>query len=324
MALKFVTAKAGVAHISSADWKSLNRGIMGRGKYILIDTENNSQNEYIFSPAQGEVSIPPCSLMWSGAHIRNTTTTVLKYTPPTVDSTINVWLHYLKDADSGVETLDFVTTINEQPSPIYDEIEDGTLEAYTSLCYFTHKADSTEVDYPNMSFEQINTIEGLRGLINELNAALEEEVENRISNDNEHNTKISAFGEAIGELQQKTITLSDSMSAYPTVYGVTIASSDDDISNFKCFILLRAKRGSSNTIRETYTLPARYGEYYVPQTFVESVALTSATKTTIINATVKIVKSTSEGFYLSHHSGVTADSDYFNQLDYFTTVIGVK
>lgn len=276
MALKFVTAKAGAAHISSADWKSLNRGIMGRGKYILIDTENNSQNGYIVSPAQGEVSIPPCSLMWSGAHIRNTTTTVLKYTPPTVDSTINVWLHYLKNADSGVETLEFVLTVNEQPTPVIDEIEDNALEAYTLFCYFTHKVGSTEEEYYNRDFEPVASLVGTHERTDQrleaLDDKLDDEIEKRQSDISTHSTRLDNLDEDMRTV--KPIVLNRVNVLYETVGTEGLSSAltiNEPVTNYSLLCFEIRKKGSINNLRGNIivNVPVNFEKYnkYVNVTY---------------------------------------------------------
>lgn len=318
MALRFVTAKTGSAHISSADWRSLNRGLAGKGKYILNDTEGNSTGEFWVSPSSGQITIPPCSLLWSGTHIRNTTSTVLEYVPPVVDSTVNVWLYYRKNADNGIETLDYVVTVNEQPSPVLDEIEDNTLEAYTLLFSFSQVVENSSADNVKIHFEEVSSVDALNERVTEEETARKEA-------DDDFERRISNAEKTLSFLSGGTVEFSCVSNAYPAQLGKTILSVDESLSNFKFFICLRRKRGTSNTYREVFVIPAKDGgEYIIPQMFVEDVTVTSANKVTTINTLVKIQKKTNGGFSIFHESGVTSASDYYDKLDYFTSVIGVK
>ena len=235
MALRFVTAKTGSAHISSADWRSLNRGLAGKGKYILNDTEGNSTGEFWASPSEGQITIPPCSLLWSGTHIRNTTSTVLEYVPPVVDSTVNVWLYYRKNADNGIETLDYVVTVNDQPSPVLDEIEDNTLEAYTLLFSFSHTVASASVDNAKVHFEEIKS----SAVIGE---ELATEKKNREEADEDFEKRLDNAEEKLSYLSGGTVEFFCPANAYPSENGTEIVRTDEKLDDFKYFIFLRRKR----------------------------------------------------------------------------------
>ncbi len=319
MALKFVTAKAGAAHISSADWKSLNRGIMGRGKYILIDTENNSPGGYIVSPAQGEVSVPPCSLMWSGAHIRNTTTTVLKYTPPTVDSTINVWLHYMKNADSGVETLEFVLTVNEQPTPVIDEIEDNALEAYTLFCYFTHKVGSTEEEYYNRGFEPVASLVGTQERTDQrleaLDDKLDEEIEKRQSDIAAHTSRLNKVeGQAVANTRGIDV-IAQNLNVAPNNLGVTIATSTKSLETYRMLVLV----GENGTL----AIPALGKQFTDIQILTDAVSLTAANKVIIVRHNI-YVNPTTSGFSINHSISLTSSSEYYSQAAKINAIYGIR
>ncbi len=320
MALRFVTAKTGSAHITSADWKSLNRGVVGKEKYLLVDTSNNDQGGFTALPSQGEISIPPCSLMWSGAHIRNTTTTVLKYTPPTVESTVNVWFHYLKDADAGIESLDFVVTINDQPSPIVDEIEDNTLEAYTLFCFFTHKVESTEEVSYNRAFKSITTSartqEKLDEQWGEFNLNLNKEIEDRKSDSAIFGAEIGAIKNELPKLRQGVDVIAENLNKAPTPYGTTIASSTTPLENYRMIVL----EGENGTL----TIPACVGEFSDYQIIVESVSVTSATKTTQIKHDIQIHKTANTGFIINHIVRLSTDSEFLSKVTKINTVYGIR
>lgn len=158
MSLNLVTGKRGTAHISSADWRSLNRGIVGEGKFFLEDTSTNSKGDFSINASSGEITIPPRSFIWSGMHIRNDASFVVRYVPPTSTSNINLWLHYTKESDSGIENVEFVTTIDSSPYPVADVIEDITTNAYTSVISFVHNAESASAQNVTVNFKKIASL----------------------------------------------------------------------------------------------------------------------------------------------------------------------
>ena len=158
MSLNLVTGKRGTAHISSADWRSLNRGIVGEGKFFLEDTSTNSKGEFSINASSGEITIPPRSFIWSGMHIRNDSSVIVRYVPPTSTSNINLWLHYTKESDSGIENVEFVTTIDSSPYPVADVIEDITTNAYTSVISFVHNTESVSAQNITVNFKKIASL----------------------------------------------------------------------------------------------------------------------------------------------------------------------
>lgn len=168
MSLNLVTGKRGTAHISSADWRSLNRGIVGEGKFFLEDTSTNSKGEFSINASSGEITIPPRSFIWSGMHIRNDASVIVRYVPPTSTSNINLWLHYTKESDSGIENVEFVTTIDSSPYPVADVIEDITTNAYTSVISFVHNAESVSAQNITVNFKAIDSLKKYRAAIDEV------------------------------------------------------------------------------------------------------------------------------------------------------------
>lgn len=168
MSLNLITGKRGTAHISSADWRSLNRGIVGEGKFFLEDTSTNSKGDFSINASNGEITIPPRSFIWSGMHIRNDASLIVRYVPPTSTSNINLWLHYTKESDSGIENVEFVTTIDSSPYPVADVIEDITTNAYTSVASFVHNAESVSAQNVTVNFKAIDSLKKYRAAIDEV------------------------------------------------------------------------------------------------------------------------------------------------------------
>lgn len=323
MALKFVTAKTGEAHISSADWKSLNRGLSGTGKYMLEDTSNNNSNDFFVSATQGKITIPPRSFLWSGAHIRNTNSLVIDYVPPTVSSTVNVWFHYLKDADSGIESLETVVTVDNQPSPIIDEIEDGTLEAYTLILSFFHNVESTTAENVTLSFLPIQALDELNKASQLVVEALSAEKAERESADYSFESQIALIQDSINTLKGGLEVLAEGLTDYPTNQQNIIFTSTKSLSEYRLIVLLRHSRTAYNDYKDTLVIPARAGVYKHNQIFIEDASsITDATKVTEIPMQVQINVTTS-GFTVSHTTSASTSNEYYSQLDYYDTIIGI-
>lgn len=160
MAIELITGVGADNHISSNDFRAFNRANFGQGKYILNDAENMS---WYVSTSSGEIYINTGSLLWSGMHIRNASDVTLNYAAPSSSATVYVYLHYTKNTNTSVESVDFVVSVGETLTPIVDNLADNTVDAYTLFCSFTSTSSGTS-NHVN-GFQQIKNIEEVEKLI---------------------------------------------------------------------------------------------------------------------------------------------------------------
>lgn len=160
MAVELITGVGASDHISSNDFRAFNRANFGQGRYILNDAENMEVN--VSAPA-GIISISEGSCLWSGMHIRVLSAEQIRYTVPSSSQVIYVYLHYTKDASTGVESVDFEIKQGIKLSSTTDNLDDNTLDAYTLFCSFI--AYSTTAENFKFDFENIKSNEELKKLI---------------------------------------------------------------------------------------------------------------------------------------------------------------
>lgn len=156
MAVELITGVGESDHISSNDFRAFNRANFGQGRYILKDAENMDIN---ISPSTGVIAISEGSCMWSGMHIRLASTEQIRYTVPSAVQMIYVYLHYVKDVSTGVESVDFQVRQGIKLSPTTDNLNDNTVEAYTLFCSFS--ALPTSFDNLKCDFKIIKSHEEL-------------------------------------------------------------------------------------------------------------------------------------------------------------------
>lgn len=161
MSIELITGMAATAHISANDFRAINRANYGPGRYILKDAENMQ----VQISAQGTIHIGIGSCMWSGMHIRCETPTTLNFTPPVSSSeNVYVYLHYVKDAETLYESVEWVVSVGKELTPEVNNVLDNTMEAYTIFCYASRFADGT-MGKVNYKFELINTLREVEKLI---------------------------------------------------------------------------------------------------------------------------------------------------------------
>lgn len=163
--IELITGHGSDNHISSNDFRAFNRANFGQGRYILKD-ENNMK--VTVSAATGNISIASGSCMWSGMHIRLASAESLTYVVPTTSQTVGIYLHYTKNADTLVESVELKAFIGSAPSPIVDTLSDNTTEAYTLLYSFT--ASATAITNAKYAFEMAKSNDEIESLIAEANS----------------------------------------------------------------------------------------------------------------------------------------------------------
>lgn len=161
MSIELITGKAGTPHISSNDYRAFNRANFGQGKYIFDDEDNMAVS---VSPITGNITIAKGSCLWSGMHIRVSIQENLTYITPTTSQTVGVYLHYVKEPTSLVETVEFVVTVGTEPTPVIDSLDDNTMEAYALFYSFT--ASSTAAENETYGFTAAKSHEELETLVN--------------------------------------------------------------------------------------------------------------------------------------------------------------
>lgn len=163
--IELITGHGADNHISSNDFRAFNRANFGQGRYILND-ENNMVVSV--SAVTGSISIASGSCMWSGMHIRLASPETLTYIVPATTQTVGIYLHYTKDVDTLIETVELKAFIGSVPSPIVDDLSDNTSEAYTLFYSFTASAtDATNAKYV---FKNIKSNDDIENLISDTNS----------------------------------------------------------------------------------------------------------------------------------------------------------
>lgn len=156
MAIELITGVGESNHVSSNDFRAFNRANFGQGRYILKDADNM---EVIVSAPTGNISIASGSCMWSGMHIRLPSTEQINYIVPSAGQMIYVYLHYVKDVSTGIESVDFQVRQGTKLSSTTDNLNDNTVEAYTLFCSFS--ALPTSFDNLKCDFKIIKSHEEL-------------------------------------------------------------------------------------------------------------------------------------------------------------------
>ena len=163
--IELITGHGSDNHISSNDFRAFNRANFGQGRYILKDENNMAVT---VSAAMGDISIASGSCMWSGMHIRLSSAESLSYVVPTTSQTVGIYLHYTKNADTLVESVEIKAFVGSVPSPIVDTLSDNTTEAYT--LFYSFSATSTEATNAEYAFKFAKSNDEIESLIKEANS----------------------------------------------------------------------------------------------------------------------------------------------------------
>ena len=137
MAIELVTGRKGTAHVNSHDVRQLHRGIFGKDKYRLNDSQNCT---VMVSP--GSVQITTGGVIWNGMHIRIWQKETLTYASPASTQTVGVYLHYTKTAE-GIEDCKFEVYVGSNAPATKDTFTDSDLDAYTLFYSFTHNSNGS-------------------------------------------------------------------------------------------------------------------------------------------------------------------------------------
>lgn len=153
VSVDLITGHGETDHITSFDARAENRALFGGGKYILDNADTQYLN-YAIEPSLAKITITPGSLMWSGMHIRVEEEKSTSYATPATTGEVKVWLHYMRDAETFVESVEFVTTTGADPASdlIQDNLTDEATEAYTLFCSFIHDPDTVTTTSLNTAF----------------------------------------------------------------------------------------------------------------------------------------------------------------------------
>lgn len=163
--IELITGHGSDNHISSNDFRAFNRANFGQGRYILKDENNMAVT---VSAATGNISIASGSCMWSGMHIRLASAESLTYVVPTTTQTAGVYLHYTKNTDTLIESVEIKAFVGSAPSPIVDTLSDNTTEAYT--LFYSFSASSTEATNAEYAFKFAKSNDEIENLIEEANS----------------------------------------------------------------------------------------------------------------------------------------------------------
>ena len=318
MSLHFVTAKQGSAHISSIDWRSLNKGILGGGKYFI----ENTSGDFEVNAATGEITIPKKSFIWSGGHIRNDSDYVVNYVPPTSTSTINLWFHYSKDVSTGVETLTLETTIDSQPTPISDVIEDTTMEAYTLVYSFVHNAESLMAENQQVYFESIKSIEELEEALKLSVQAISAEKNERLESEQQFNKRLKTAEDIVSKVRGSEVLMSYRKIA-PTNAGVKLDIGSHPFNAFSFLVVGFSPAGSSTKNGHYAIVPVCKGYFNHIQTLIEDVSLSSANKITQLWHQFEIGEDTSGNLTLTYSTGNHGNDDYTSKFWCANAVYGI-
>lgn len=203
--VELITGHGESDHISSFDMRAANRATFGRGKYIFDDAENMATS---ISATELNFVIKSGSCMWSGMHIRIEESESVAFVSPASTDTIYIWLHYIRDASSLVESVEFVatTSIKVDSTLIYDELSDNITEAYTLFYSFTFNPNTNTVSSLKSEF---TVVSGMNDFYNEttqrLNAQAAANAQQLDNLSNEVEEMISGFeGEMLNAVYDVT------------------------------------------------------------------------------------------------------------------------
>ena len=195
MSIELITGASAVPHISSNDYRAVNRANYGSGRYILKDAEEMRIN---VAPASGQIYIDTGSVMWYGMHIRCETDTELNYTPPTTSTPIYIYFHYVKELGTSYESVDFVVSVGTQLSPIINEVSDTANEAYTLFASFIHNPSTQTADELTTHFVLVDSHDDFNSVTINNNIATAKEEANAFTNQ-----KIAEINESVLSLGTK-------------------------------------------------------------------------------------------------------------------------
>lgn len=142
MSIELITGASSTPHISANDYRAVNRSNYGQGRYVLRDAE---EMRVSVAPASGIIAIDTGSVMWYGMHIRCESDTTLNYTPPTATTPVYVYMHYVKEASTGYESVDWVVSVGVQKTE-NNTPADNVIDAYTLFASFTHNPTTQTAD----------------------------------------------------------------------------------------------------------------------------------------------------------------------------------
>lgn len=253
--VSLMTGHGETEHVTSFDARALNRSILGKDKYLLFET--TGEKDYIkvqVSPLTGEIQISKGALLYSGMFIR-VEEGLISYTTPATTDYVYVWLHYQRNPENLVETVEFVTTTSSKPNAdlIYDAIEDDVTEAYTLFYTFLHNVETNTISNSSCSFNRrLPLADTFRQVADTLNSAL-----------NANSAKIDSLASIVAENSAAISALPLNISE--AVYlGVSKADGwitfTESLLNF-AFALITV---SCNGLTETKLLPRGYLSGAIP------------------------------------------------------------
>ena len=199
-----ITGHGETEHITSFDVRAYNRAMFGGGKYILQDEDNLKTQ---VSALTGTIQISKGSCLWSGMHIRVEEEGSLSYTSPASTNYVYVWLHYVRNPENLVESVEFVTTTGTKPETnlIFDNLTEEATEAYTLFCSFTHDTSSNSVVGLTSDFSARHPLDDTAKSLTSSFGALQTNVSNKLQEVSDevdetverHNQRIEEISEQV-------------------------------------------------------------------------------------------------------------------------------
>jgi hypothetical protein len=201
MSIELITGRSGTAHISANDYRAINRANYGPGRYILKDDENMEVSVIPSTSSLSTVYVTAGSCLWSGMHIRCAEPSTISYITPTSAETVYVYLHYVKDAGTLIETVEWVISVGKELSPIVDNLSDSTTEAYTEFCSFLSTATTANVRFQLVDAHTDFDLETINSNIAAAQTAAKEYTDTKAAEIDDKidvvDNKISSFGETV-------------------------------------------------------------------------------------------------------------------------------
>lgn len=237
LSVGLITGHGDGEHVTSFDARAFNRSMFGRGKYILQDAENLKVQ---ISALTGTVQISAGSCLWSGMHIRVEEEGSFTYTTPASTDYVYVWLHYIRNPENLVESVEFVTTTGNKPELelIADEITDEMTEAYTLFCSFTHDTATNTAQSISSDFALRLPLDDTAKTQNSAQSAFQATVSQQI---NVMSEKVEGFAKSI-----PTSLLSEIGTGWVTLGAGrlnTAISLSESVENFAMFIIFAEYSG---------------------------------------------------------------------------------
>lgn len=292
--------KSNNAHVTAARAALANLAKIGSGSFVF---NQGGKFALTITPGTGDISVSSGVMSWNGriAGVENPEN--VRYTPPeseTLYKKIVVCAKYHKDTSDGTETVELVAfssdAVASESVAASLSIDTGS-SAITSatetanLPLWSFVATSNSATVPTCLFEEVPSLDELKNIISQEKKALQSLVGQNLSSTNSwirtvenmvngHTTSIQGLNADVNNLKNKKGIIELELKAnYGEIFAVSGTVSSLGYTGF----LIVADS-------EPIFVPAVVGDYVKKFYKIESVSMSTATKTTEIIATIRVLE----------------------------------